>query len=480
MPKNAPSDGEDAQLPGRFASKKRRGSMSSNSKPVEVPRKKLSVLRSVFWEPHFNDNQPAQLNLHPLHHVNKRNELFGSPIADRSHGFDSEVSVHPIEVGNPATLHDVFNNDGSQTPGISWHTSLASQQIRALRLPQPWLSEKRSVIQRPMQGDLSNEQPHSQRLPQSFVTQKISHTNPNYQPFVQNLQHNSCDGQNGDNLQVPNNMPPFMASLEYQRSSSPISIHRHPSGLLQPSTLRNSGEYRGLPNFQFPSPQQSGDACRYSAPEHVAYDQGFREQFPVFQPSGQISANSKPLSTSYETSSYSPTMNHRAVFENMMPIVGSGWQPVWDLQQVFGHSGCAEQADDFGFDSRDNLGHAGDMPLNCDGQNEHISPATTTSITTQESSNPPPLSIAGVTGQRAGIRRSRHREDVQILEDGTINHNSSHHTIGIIGNANFSAMVPIAATGITRRVPNTKIDVSILPAYQHLTAPASNTFRVQV
>ena len=275
-------------------------------------------------------------------------------------------------------------------------------------------------------------------------------------------------------------MPPFMASLEYQRSRFPISIHRHPSDLLQSSTLRNSGEYRGLSDFQFPSPQQSRDARRYSAPEHVTYDQGFREQFPVFQPSGQIEAKSSPLSTSYETSSYSPTMNHRAVFENMMPIVESGWQPGWSLQQVFGHSGRAEQADDFDFDSRDNLGHAGEMPFNCDGQNEHTRPAAATSITTQESSNPPPLSIAGVTGQRDGVQRSRHREDVQILEDGTINHNSSHHTIGIIGNAKNPAMVPIAATGTTRRVSNTKIDVSILPAYHHLTAPASNTFRVQV
>jgi hypothetical protein len=482
MPQNGPSEDEDAQVSGHVASRKRRRfvHMSSDSKPVEVPRKKASFSRSSFRVSHPDDDESVQSNFRPLNQANNRNRLRGPPITDRYHGFDFEGDFHPINVGNPAIPHDVFTNNGSQTLRSSWHRNLASQQVRTLLVPQPWLSEERSTIQCPMQGALSNDQPHAQRLPQSFVPQKIPRANPNSQQSFQGPQHKQYDGQYRDDSQVPNHMPPRMTSRGYQRSGLPTSIHTHPSGLRQAFTLSNSGKYRSSSDYQFPNPQQFGDVRRYSAPGHVACDQGFHGQFPVFQPSEYYSANPAFLSTPYKTPRDSPAMDYRTISADILPTAQSGWQPNWDLQQVFRHPNRVERTEDFDFDPHDIFGHVGTMPFNFDGQNDCTRPAVTPSITIKGSSNPPPSSSIGIRGQPAGVQRSRRREDVQILEDDTTNHKSNGRSVGITCEANTPAMVPIASTDMTRRRPNIKIDVSILPAYQYLTAPASSYLVVWV
>jgi hypothetical protein len=482
MPQNAPSEDEDAQVSGHAASRKRRRFvyMSSDSKPVEVPRKKVSFSRSSFGVPPPNDDESVQSNFRPLNQTNNLNRLRGPPITDRNHGFDFEGDLHPINVGNPAIPHDMFTNNGSQTLRSSWHRNLASQQVRALLVPQPWLSEERSTIQRPMKGALSKDQPHAQSLPQSFVPQKITRANLNSQQSFRGPQHKQYDGQYGDDSQVPNHVPPRMASHGYPRSGLPTSIHTHPSGLRQASTLSNSGEYRSSSDCQFPNPQQSGDVRRYSAPGHVACDQGFHGQFPVFQRSEYFSANPASLSTPYKTPRNSLAMDYPMISADILPIAQPGWQPGWDLQQVFGHPDRVERTEDFDFDPHDIFRHVGATPFNFDSQNDYTRPAVAPSITIQGSSNPPPSSSIGVRDRRAGVQRSRRREDVQIFENDTTNHKSNGHSVGITCEANPSAMVPIASTGMTRCRPNVKINVSILPVYQYFTAPASSYLVVWV
>jgi hypothetical protein len=420
--KNTPNEDEnkDVHVPvsGNITSKRRRGavSLSSDLSLVEAPRKKVSFLRSVLAESHSDDGEPVQSNFHTLGQAKYQN------------GFHSHM----------------LTDDGSSVPGSSWHTDLAPEQKRDLRLPQPLLSKKCPTIELPICTALYNN-PFAQNMRQSFVPQLNSRTNRNTRQFS-HPQHMLSDDQCSDNSKAPSN----------------VSLHLNPRGYQRSE-------------FQIPIPvHKAGDLRRYSTPGHVAYHQGVSEQFSTFQPLEIFPVNSTSPSTPNELPSQSTVTHHRTISAGKLPRAQTGWQLGWDLQQAFRHPDRVEHVDDFDLDPHEKSGHAGVTSSTFGGQNDYTSPAAVSSTRINHSSYRPTSSSCGVGDHRAGTRRSRRRKDVQVFQDDTSNRSSSRCPAGTTGVRSSFTLVPIASTGRTRRRPNIKIDVSILPAYQHHTVPVSN------
>jgi hypothetical protein len=448
LPKTTPDEDEnkDVHVPvsDNITSKRRRGavSLSSDLSLLEAPRKKVSFLSSFLAESHYDYGEPIQSNFHILNQAKHRNGLRGPPIAYRNHGIGLD---YPVNLGSPPKPHHMLSNDGSSVPGSSWHMDPAPQQKRDLRLPQPLLSKKCSAIQLPICTALYNN-PCSQNVRQSFVPQLNSQTNRNTRQ-LSHPQHVLSDEKCSNNSKSPSNVPLHLDPRGYQHSE-----------------------------FQTPIPvPKAGDVRRYSIPGHVAYHQDVSEQFSTFQSLEIFPVNSTSPSTLDESPSQSTVTHHRTISADKLPRAQAGWQLGWDLQQAFVHPKQFEHADDFDLDPHEKPGHAGVTSSTFDGQNDYTSPAAVSSTMMKNSSYRPTSSSCGVGDYRAETRRSGCHKDLQVFQGDMSNRSSSRCSADTIGMGRSFALVPIASARMTRRRPNIKFDVSILPAYQHHTAPVSNS-----